>query len=356
MLIASVSTVIFNANPLLRYDGYYILSDFLEIPNLRRRARICDGPDQAACFPHQSSAQPLPPPPQRVLAVVLCHRQQHLPHVRRRHHLVVAYKIPVLGVLMAIGGVITWLLVPVFKLSKYLLLEPELHRKRAAIRAMPRGSLNPSTMKAALEPRGRHAAVSRAAHGRAGHVRGMIAKWPPAKARPSPPPWPHRSGRGRAGRCTSSPSTIIWSRATPRRWGRSTNAGPARRARRSRIHAQRAHRSLPPQRRLLHQQGTGRRFPARSDRLGNLRTSTQTAVGMMMQPARAAGCMVPGLFRVIVDEADSLLIDEAVTPLIISNSPDDEANAELYRAADEWRSSWNSAAISPSTGRCAASI
>ena len=44
---------------------------------------------------------------------------------------------------------------------------------------------------------------------------------------------------------------------------------------------------------------------------------------------------VPGLFRVIVDEADSLLIDEAVTPLIISNSPDDEANATLYRAANE---------------------
>src|SRR5207247_5587373 len=44
---------------------------------------------------------------------------------------------------------------------------------------------------------------------------------------------------------------------------------------------------------------------------------------------------VPGLFKVIVDEADSLLIDEAVTPLIISNSPDDEANATLYRAAHE---------------------
>jgi putative peptide zinc metalloprotease protein len=44
--------------------------------------------------------------------------------------LVVAYKIPILGMLMAIGGVATWLLVPVGKLLKYLLLEPELHRKR----------------------------------------------------------------------------------------------------------------------------------------------------------------------------------------------------------------------------------
>jgi putative peptide zinc metalloprotease protein len=38
MLIAGVSTVVFNANPLLRYDGYYILADWLEIPNLRSRA------------------------------------------------------------------------------------------------------------------------------------------------------------------------------------------------------------------------------------------------------------------------------------------------------------------------------
>src|SRR3954466_11757120 len=38
MLVAGVSTVIFNANPLLRYDGYYILSDFLEIPNLRQKS------------------------------------------------------------------------------------------------------------------------------------------------------------------------------------------------------------------------------------------------------------------------------------------------------------------------------
>ena len=38
MFVASVSTLIFNANPLLRYDGYYILSDLLEIPNLNQRA------------------------------------------------------------------------------------------------------------------------------------------------------------------------------------------------------------------------------------------------------------------------------------------------------------------------------
>ncbi len=38
MFVCSVSTVMFNANPLLRYDGYYILADLLEIPNLRSKA------------------------------------------------------------------------------------------------------------------------------------------------------------------------------------------------------------------------------------------------------------------------------------------------------------------------------
>jgi len=38
MFVSSISTIIFNGNPLLRYDGYYILSDILEIPNLRQKA------------------------------------------------------------------------------------------------------------------------------------------------------------------------------------------------------------------------------------------------------------------------------------------------------------------------------
>jgi putative peptide zinc metalloprotease protein len=38
MLIAGVSTIVFNGNPLLRYDGYYVLSDLIEIPNLASRS------------------------------------------------------------------------------------------------------------------------------------------------------------------------------------------------------------------------------------------------------------------------------------------------------------------------------
>ena len=38
IVVCSISTLIFNANPLLRYDGYYILADLLEIPNLRQKS------------------------------------------------------------------------------------------------------------------------------------------------------------------------------------------------------------------------------------------------------------------------------------------------------------------------------
>jgi putative peptide zinc metalloprotease protein len=34
MLMAGVSTLLFNGNPLLRYDAYYILADLIELPNL----------------------------------------------------------------------------------------------------------------------------------------------------------------------------------------------------------------------------------------------------------------------------------------------------------------------------------
>lgn len=38
IIVAGISTLVFNANPLLRFDAYYILADYLEIPNLGQRA------------------------------------------------------------------------------------------------------------------------------------------------------------------------------------------------------------------------------------------------------------------------------------------------------------------------------
>jgi putative peptide zinc metalloprotease protein len=40
ILVCGISTLVFNANPLMRMDGYFVLSDLLETPNLRRQAAL----------------------------------------------------------------------------------------------------------------------------------------------------------------------------------------------------------------------------------------------------------------------------------------------------------------------------
>ena len=39
IITATLLTLLFNVNPLMRFDGYYMLSDFLEIPNLSTHGR-----------------------------------------------------------------------------------------------------------------------------------------------------------------------------------------------------------------------------------------------------------------------------------------------------------------------------
>jgi putative peptide zinc metalloprotease protein len=131
MLIASVSTLLFNANPLLRYDGYYILSDLLEIPNLRQKStEYTLGLIKRHIF-RLKLQQPLPPLGQRVwLFLYSVASSIYRVFIGVMIVVVVYDKVPVIGVLMAIGGVITWAGVPIVQLVKYLLLDPELHRKR----------------------------------------------------------------------------------------------------------------------------------------------------------------------------------------------------------------------------------
>ncbi|MCP5065759.1 MAG: peptidase M50, partial [bacterium] len=43
MLVGGISTLLFNGNPLLRFDGYYVLADAIEIPNLAARGQAFVG-------------------------------------------------------------------------------------------------------------------------------------------------------------------------------------------------------------------------------------------------------------------------------------------------------------------------
>lgn len=40
VIMASLTTILFNANPLMRYDGYFVLTDMLGIPNLSQRGQL----------------------------------------------------------------------------------------------------------------------------------------------------------------------------------------------------------------------------------------------------------------------------------------------------------------------------
>jgi len=56
--VASVNTIFFNANPLMKFDGYYVVSDWLEIPNLRTKSMMfCSYHLQRRLFGYRNLAQ-----------------------------------------------------------------------------------------------------------------------------------------------------------------------------------------------------------------------------------------------------------------------------------------------------------
>ena len=70
MVLCSVSTVVFNANPLMRFDGYYILADWLEVPNLREKAtRYLNNLFLETCLGVEVPPEPYMAPFRRVLFV-----------------------------------------------------------------------------------------------------------------------------------------------------------------------------------------------------------------------------------------------------------------------------------------------
>jgi len=71
MVLCSVSTVFFNANPLMRFDGYYMLADWIEIPNLRDRAnRYLTNLFLSTCLGIEVPAEQYMAPGRRALFVI----------------------------------------------------------------------------------------------------------------------------------------------------------------------------------------------------------------------------------------------------------------------------------------------
>lgn len=141
MFIASVSTLVFNANPLLRFDGYYILSDLLEIPNLAQRA---NGQLRHLWEHHVYGvkASESPADSRREagwLGFYAVTAGIYRVLVFSGVLLIVADKFLLLGLLMVVVCVISWAVVPAGKLIYYLAASPRLQRVRWRATAITAG-------------------------------------------------------------------------------------------------------------------------------------------------------------------------------------------------------------------------
>jgi len=132
ILIAGMATLVFNANPLLRFDGYYILSDLIEIPNLADRSRRflyhvvkrsawgVRNPDGEAHSPREAAwlaGYGLASTAFRVLISV-------------KILLMLCERFFLVGTALAAVAVLTWVIVPLGRFVRYLLADAELSRVR----------------------------------------------------------------------------------------------------------------------------------------------------------------------------------------------------------------------------------
>lgn len=135
ILTAGVSTVLFNANPLMRFDGYYVLSDLLEVPNLMQRSsRMLQHLFQRHVYRIKDARPPTTQPGERAILLVfgvlaLAYRVALFVTVT----LLVMGKFFALGLVLAVWTAAAWFLVPAGAFVHWLASSPQLaeHRFRA---------------------------------------------------------------------------------------------------------------------------------------------------------------------------------------------------------------------------------
>lgn len=143
MLTAGLSTVLFNANPLMRFDGYYILSDLIEIPNLMQRSfKHLQFLMQKHIYRLEEATPPTTQPGEGAILTVygLC-------ALAYRVFLFITITLYVMGKLFAIGLILAlwtaaaWFIMPVVKLVKWLSSAPMLSEHRGRTIGLTLGML-----------------------------------------------------------------------------------------------------------------------------------------------------------------------------------------------------------------------
>jgi putative peptide zinc metalloprotease protein len=127
IFVCSVSTVLFNANPLLRFDGYYILADLAEIPNLRERSNKYLGTVAGQLFLGEDPVKdPFAPQTNRWLFVtyaVAAYLYRILITVTILYFLYTflrPYKLGVISAMIAIAAGSSMVIVPIYRIIKML--------------------------------------------------------------------------------------------------------------------------------------------------------------------------------------------------------------------------------------------
>jgi len=127
MLIGTINTLLFNGNPLLRYDGYYFLMDLMELPNLKQKGssylwylmqRYVLGVEQAN-KPIDVEGRELPVLGYAVLSAVYRWFIM-IAIVTMVWHFLDPYGWGVVGGIMALGCVYNAFITPIFKFVKFL--------------------------------------------------------------------------------------------------------------------------------------------------------------------------------------------------------------------------------------------
>lgn len=133
MLIGGISTVLFNGNPLLRFDGYYMLADAVEIPNLGGRSRQhLIYLFQRYLFGMDSAQSPAHTQGERnwfIAYGILSFLYRIV--IMITIILYIATQFLVIGILLAIWAALTQAVIPLFKLVGFLLFSPTIARARA---------------------------------------------------------------------------------------------------------------------------------------------------------------------------------------------------------------------------------
>jgi putative peptide zinc metalloprotease protein len=132
MLIAGISTVLVNGNPLLRFDGYYILADVLEIPNLGARANKYWAHliDRHVFRTYSTKPFEATPGERRwflfYAPAAFAARMIMLLGIA----LIVAERFFFVGVLIALWTLWTGIGLPLWKMAAHVFTSPQLHRNR----------------------------------------------------------------------------------------------------------------------------------------------------------------------------------------------------------------------------------